>query len=125
MFIVCIHITQAFSSIIDCSKDQNLQSECAGNQDNVQVYCGPDLAYTVKHLKPFTEYSFKVQSLVTDNNELSEFSEAVDVTTDESIPTEPANLRATGATMALIKVQWDVPAQMNGLIKGKDKESAK
>ncbi len=87
-------------------------------KDNQCIYNGPACSFLVKNLKPFTEYSFKVQSVLTDNNENSECSETVDVITDESLPTEPLNLRTAGSTTSLIKVQWDPPAKMNGVCKG-------
>ena len=40
-----------------------------------------------------------MQALITDNNELSDFSEPVDVTTAEALPTEPTNLRSSKLTV--------------------------
>ena len=59
-----------------------------------------------------------MQVLLIESQEDSEFSDMVEVTTEESTPTEPTNLRVAGATTALIKIQWDPPTSMNGVCKG-------
>lgn len=87
------------------------------NSDRECVYTGPNLVYEVNNLEPYTEYSFMVQAMVVEDGEKSEFSDEVIVRTDESIPSEPENLRITGATTNIIRIVWDPPKQPNGAIK--------
>ncbi len=69
-------------------------------------------------MQPFTEYSLKLQALIVESKERSEYSDTIEVTTHEGFPGEPRNLRIAGATTSLIKIQWDPPEKMNGALKG-------
>jgi hypothetical protein len=55
--------------------------------------------------------------LLIETNERSQPSECVKATTDESVPSEPQNLRVTGASTSIISIAWDPPAIMNGVLK--------
>ncbi len=51
------------------------------------------------------------------NGEKSEMSESIEETTDESVPSEPTNLRVTGFTATVVKIAWEPPNEMNGVFK--------
>lgn len=38
--------------------------------------------------------------------------------TEESTPSEPLNLKSTGATTSVVKITWDPPERMNGQLRG-------
>jgi hypothetical protein len=59
-----------------------------------------------------------LQIITVEGKEKSPFSEIVQITTDEGLPTEPLNLRCAGATTTLIKLMWDPPEFINGIFRG-------
>ncbi|CAF0722557.1 unnamed protein product [Brachionus calyciflorus] len=81
------------------------------------VYKGQELNFEVKNLEPYTEYSFSLQALIVENNEKSELSEEILVRTEESVPSEPLNLKISGATTNMIRVTWGPPQKPNGILK--------
>ena len=86
-------------------------------QDNHCVYTGPKLEFLVNDLVPFTSYCFRMQLMTVENGEKSEMSEISQETTDESVPSEPTNLRVLGSTATVIKIAWDAPEDLNGIFK--------
>lgn len=59
-----------------------------------------------------------MQITTVEDGEKSPFSETIQITTDEALPTEPLNFVCAGATTTLIKLTWDPPEFMNGIFKG-------
>ena len=86
-------------------------------KDNHCVYSGPETEFLVNDLAPFTSYTFRLQLMTIQNGEKSEMSESIEETTDESVPSEPTNLRVTGFTATVVKIAWEPPNEMNGVFK--------
>ncbi|RNA10445.1 hypothetical protein BpHYR1_001734 [Brachionus plicatilis] len=82
-----------------------------------RIYVGPGLEYKINDLEPNTEYLFSVQALIVENNEKSDRSKQISIQTHEALPSEPENLKATGATMNIIRVVWEPPSKPNGTLK--------
>jgi hypothetical protein len=59
-----------------------------------------------------------MQVYAVESNEKSASSDPVTVQTDETVPGEPQNLRALGATTSIIKLAWETPLRPNGQLKG-------
>ena len=55
--------------------------------------------------------------MTIENGEKSEMSESTEEITDESVPSEPTNLRVSGFTATVVKITWDPPSEMNGIFK--------
>lgn len=51
------------------------------------------------------------------NGEKSCISEVSTATTDESTPSEPMNLKVLAVTSTVIKIGWEAPGEMNGILK--------
>ena len=56
--------------------------------------------------------------MIVDNGEKSVMSDKSEATTDESTPSEPINLKLNGITTSVIKIVWEPPEYMNGVLKG-------
>lgn len=87
-------------------------------KDGECIYSGPNTSFKLSNLTPFTQYTFTLQVLGVENNEKSQASDPVLVQTEETLPTEPQNLKIVGTTTSIIKIAWDPPENMNGLFKG-------
>ena len=82
------------------------------------VFTGYETTCKVTDLTPYTRYFFQLQLCTVEDDDRSAQSDPVEATTDESLPTEPLNLKCTGSTTSLLKIVWDAPEKMNGLLKG-------
>ena len=71
----------------------------------------------MNNLDGCTDYTFSVQTQTVENNEKSELSDPVSIQTEESVPSEPVNLKSAGATTSLIKLAWEPPLKPNGALK--------
>jgi hypothetical protein len=91
-----------------------MQLTFLGNQC---VYTGYNTEFLVDNLQPFTCYSFRLQFIIIDNGEKSPMSDKSDATTDESTPSVPINLKISGITTSVIKIVWEPPEDMNGILK--------
>ncbi|KAL3870808.1 hypothetical protein ACJMK2_038848 [Sinanodonta woodiana] len=80
------------------------------------LYTGKESECEIKDLIPSTQYSFKVRAY-TEGDE-SPFSDLVTITTDESAPGPPQNVRILGSTITQLKIGWDPPEVNNGVLKG-------
>ncbi|KAF6031434.1 PTPRQ [Bugula neritina] len=72
-------------------------------------------------LSPDTLYSFTVRAQAADVErpgyyKYSNYTERVDVTTDEDKPDQVADLTATGATSSSVTLTWNKPVQENGVV---------
>lgn len=59
-----------------------------------------------------------MQIVTVETREKSPVTDPVLATTDEWVPTEPLNLKVAGSTSTLLKITWDPPDKLNGLMKG-------
>jgi hypothetical protein len=82
------------------------------------VFTGYETSCIVTDLAPYTRYFFHLQLRTVEDDDRSDMSDPIEGTTDESIPTEPLNLKCTGSTTSLLKIVWDAPEKMNGLLRG-------
>ncbi|KAF6030535.1 PTPRQ [Bugula neritina] len=72
-------------------------------------------------LSPDTIYSFTVRAQAADverpgSYKYSNYTERVDVTTDEDKPDQVTDLAATGATSSSVTLTWNKPVQENGVV---------
>ncbi|KAK3601002.1 hypothetical protein CHS0354_008111 [Potamilus streckersoni] len=80
------------------------------------LYTGKESECEIKDLIPSTQYSFKIRAY-TEGDE-SPFSDLVIITTEESAPGPPQNVRVLGSTITQLKIGWDPPEVNNGVLKG-------
>ena len=85
------------------------------NDEYQQIYSGRDTSFTIGDLKPYTWQFFKLR-LVSDHEE-GLFSECVSIRTEEWLPGQVRNLHMIGNTASQIKIQWDEPLEINGIIR--------
>jgi hypothetical protein len=82
------------------------------------VYSGHETSFKLINLIPYTHYIFQLQLCTIEDGDKSVLSEGVEAITEESIPTEPLNLKCAGSTTGLLKIVWEPPEKLNGILKG-------
>ncbi|CAH1785419.1 unnamed protein product [Owenia fusiformis] len=82
---------------------------------NRAVYQGKELSHTFTNLAPYTTFNFRLRASTTGDD--SPCSDPVTVTTEESVPEAPTNLRFLGSTTTQLKVGWEPPENSNGQLK--------
>ncbi|XP_067664231.1 uncharacterized protein [Haliotis asinina] len=80
------------------------------------VYNGRECSCDLDDLSPYTQYSLRMRAC-TEGDE-SQYSDTVQVTTDEAEPSAPLDLKILGSTITQLKVGWDPPEHPNGVLKG-------
>eukprot|EP00118_Oscarella_pearsei_P006773 m.31278 g.31278 ORF g.31278 m.31278 type:complete len:944 (+) comp31472_c0_seq1:44-2875(+) len=83
---------------------------------NKVVYKGSECSYTVSGLSPNSKYKFKLR--YHNGCNFSSFSEEASVTTEENMPTAPQCLAIAGQTQTQVKLVWQPPQDLNGVLKG-------
>nr|XP_039258609.1 angiopoietin-1 receptor-like isoform X1 [Styela clava] len=72
------------------------------------------MVFTRNSLTPYTTYKFRVRAY---NHEgPGNFSDEMNVTTNEEAPGQPSNFHVESRTPFQIELSWDVPLQPNGII---------
>lgn len=82
------------------------------------VFTGCETSCKLTDLTPYTRYVFQLQVFTVEDDDRSMLSDPLDTQTDESLPGEPLNLKCAGSTTSLLKIMWDPPENINGLLKG-------
>ncbi|XP_065657710.1 receptor-type tyrosine-protein phosphatase delta isoform X5 [Hydra vulgaris] len=77
----------------------------------------PIFTFQVKQLKNYQKYEFKVNALTNHGKNLGEWSEWVEATTFEGIPSEPEDLTANVTSTRNILLRWNEPKQLNGIVR--------
>ncbi|OWF39496.1 Usherin [Mizuhopecten yessoensis] len=80
------------------------------------IFTGKELEFEISGLQPCTQYSYKLRAY-TEGDE-SPFSDFAVIVTEESVPSAPMNLRVLGCTITQLKIGWDPPEHLNGVLKG-------
>ncbi|XP_060068103.1 uncharacterized protein LOC132548269 [Ylistrum balloti] len=80
------------------------------------IFTGKELEFNITSLLPCTQYSYKLRAY-TEGDE-SPFSDLALIVTEESVPSAPQNLRVLGCTITQLKIGWDPPEHLNGVLKG-------
>ncbi|XP_046547775.1 uncharacterized protein LOC124257686 [Haliotis rubra] len=80
------------------------------------VYNGRECSCEVNDLSPYTQYSLRMRAC-TEGDE-SQYTDTVQVTTEEAEPSAPVDLKILGSTITQLKVGWDPPEHPNGVLKG-------
>ncbi|ELU06668.1 hypothetical protein CAPTEDRAFT_189303 [Capitella teleta] len=84
-------------------------------QDGGMIYDGSDDRLPVKNLAPAHQYAFRTRAYAEGDDGI--LSDATLITTEESVPGPPTNVRILGATTTQLKIGWDVPFECNGVLK--------
>ncbi|XP_077986413.1 uncharacterized protein LOC144440857 [Glandiceps talaboti] len=80
------------------------------------VYHGQETSCEVADLRPYTKYSFKLQTCT--DGDSSPLSEVAMATTEEWVPEVPGEIKVIGVTTTQIKICWTPPEYPNGVLKG-------
>jgi len=81
------------------------------------IYEGKETSYVVSGLEEMTEYCFKVRAW-THGDEESAVSNVVKAVTFRAVSSAPRNLRAVSVTPSQIKIVWNPPDKVYGVLNG-------
>lgn len=90
-------------------------NKCTGELINVTDISPDESMFTLTDLRPFTNYSLRLQ--MYSNRNRGPFSLPLTVQTAEAAPSAPRNLRVREIFSHNVILEWDVPELPNGLIK--------
>ncbi|XP_047123628.1 receptor-type tyrosine-protein phosphatase delta isoform X1 [Hydra vulgaris] len=77
----------------------------------------PAFTTQVKQLKNYQKYEFRVKALTNHGMNHGEWSEWVDETTFEGIPSVPEDLIGNVSSSRDISLRWNEPKQLNGIVR--------
>ncbi|CAL8101889.1 unnamed protein product [Calicophoron daubneyi] len=92
-----------------------LYFQADGSQEPKLVYTGTNLETRVKDLRPYTRYIITLCGRT--EVEQSPLSEPTILLTEEATPSAPTNLCAATVTTTQVRLVWDPPKKLNGVLR--------
>eukprot|EP00794_Sanderia_malayensis_P016255 gene16255-17897_t len=80
------------------------------------ISAGKSLSHNVKDLQPFTSYAFQVTARTGLGTIIGTWSNITITKTQEGSPTAPMNVTATALSDTVIRLTWNKPKSLNGII---------